>query len=358
MPEGSRERRPEERREVPRPAWLTVLAGFVTRRGVWPAVALASGASVVGSTVFCHLLYWLFDFAPTGFALVLPTLAPAVVAPLMIYALVRAIDLQGRTEAALRAQRERLDAALKAAQEQAMNADEAARTKTQFLAHMSHELRTPLNAILGFSETIRDQLLGPVGTEAYARYAADIHASGGHLLSLIDDILDMSRVEAGRVDLQRDHHDVSPLVEECLAIVRPEAEAKRHAVSGPEAADGLKVFGDRRAVKQVLINLLSNAVKFTPPDGRVVISAAGTVGGGVRFVVADTGAGIDEADLARIFEPFVRLEHAEAGTGLGLPLAKGLVELHGGALRIDSMPGRGTEVIVDLPGEREQSGVA
>lgn len=344
------EGQPEERREVARPAWLAVVAGFVRRHGVLASVVLASGVSVIGSTVFCHLLYWLFGFTPTGFALVLPTLAPAVVAPLMIHVLVRAIDLQGRTEAAMRAQREQLDAALRSARDQAMAADEAASTKAQFLAHMSHELRTPLNAILGFSETIRDQLLGPVGTSAYTRYAADIHASGTHLLSLINDILDMSRVESGRIELQRDHHEVAPLVEECLALIRADAEARGHALAADFAA-GIRVYGDRRAIKQVLINLLTNAVKFTPAGGRVTVSAEATAAGGTRFVVADTGVGIARVDLDRIFEPFVRLAHAEAGTGLGLPLARGLVERHGGTLSVDSAPGAGTRVIVDLPGE-------
>lgn len=338
-----------DRREITRPTWIRRLAGVVRRHGVVHSTLFATLISVVGSTIFCHALYSFYGVPRVGVALIMPTLAPLVIAPPMLYVLIRAIDLLGRVESEVSEQRQRLQNAVEVAQQQALKADSAARAKSDFLAHMSHELRTPLNAILGFSETIRDTRLGPIGTEAYRDYAGHIHQSGTHLLSLINDILDMSRIESGKMELDRGRHDASELVNECWALVAAEAESKNLSFDTSGIETGLGVSGDRRAIKQVMINLLSNAVKFTPKDGRINVDAANDGANMVVLTVTDTGAGIAPEDIERIFEPFIRLEHAETGTGLGLPLAKGLVELHGGELSIESDPGSGTSVRATFP---------
>jgi signal transduction histidine kinase len=322
---------------------------FVSAFGVIPSTLISSGVAIISSTVLCHLIYFLFEVPVAGITLAMPTLAPAVIAPPMLYVLIRAVDLLVRAERELQDQRKRLQAAVETAQRQALQADSEARAKAQFLAHMSHELRTPLNAILGFSETIRDVRVGPIGTEAYREYAGHIHDSGKHLLSLINDILDMSRIESGKMDLECEWHSAFELAGECLALVETAARAKTQQIDDGGVPAQLRVFGDRRAIKQVLINLLSNAVKFTGQNGRIAISAAEDETGGTVFSVSDTGIGISPGDLERIYEPFVRLEHAESGTGLGLPLARGLVELHGGEMTIDSELGRGTIVSASFP---------
>jgi len=267
----------------------------------------------------------------------------------MIYVLIRAVDLLGRAENRLQAHRERLQEAVKLARDQARKAEIAARAKSDFLAHMSHELRTPLNAILGFSETIRDTRLGPIGTESYREYAGYIHESGAHLLSLINDILDMSRIEAGQMELRVERHQAIDLVRESLAMIEGEANSKKITLDISGVAPDLTVRGDRRAIKQVLINLLSNAVKFTPTGGRVEVLGEMIGNEATELTVTDTGIGIPEESLEQIFEAFVMLGQAEAGTGLGLPLAKGLVDLHGGSLTIDSTPGAGTKAHVKFP---------
>lgn len=340
-----------ERRHAPRPGWLTKQIAFVRRHGVVRVTFLWAFLTVLCSTVLCQSIFAFFSVRPVGVALILPTLAPALIAPPSLYLLIRAIDLLGRAESGLEAQRERLETAVEIAQKQALKADTAARAKAQFLAHMSHELRTPLNAILGFSETIRDAHMGPIGSTIYQEYGGHIHSSGEHLLSLINDILDMSRIESGRMDIERAWWEGQEVTKECIALVEADAKAKNISLDDNGLSDDLKIFGDRRAVKQVLINLLSNAVKFTPNGGRVEIHGEGDAFGAARLTISDTGAGIAPGDLERIYEPFVRLEHAETGTGLGLPLAKGLVELHGGELTIESEIGHGTTVNVTFPGE-------
>lgn len=338
-----------EQRRTPRPNWLVRQAAFVSKNGVFRSTLIFSAIAIAGSTILCHIIYQIFGVPQAAIALILPTLAPAVIAPPMIYILIRAVDLLGQAESGLKAQRERLQEAVKLSQDQARKADAAAHAKSDFLAHMSHELRTPLNAILGFSETIRDTRLGPIGTESYREYAGYIHDSGEHLLSLINDILDMSRIEAGQRELHVELHQAIDLVRESLALIEGEANSKKITLDISEVAPGLTVRGDRRAIKQVLINLLSNAVKFTPKGGHVKILGEFIGNEATEFTVTDTGTGIPEESLEQIFESFVRLGEAEAGTGLGLPLVKGLVNLHGGSLTIDSAPAVGTKVHVKFP---------
>ncbi|MHA6288293.1 PAS domain-containing sensor histidine kinase, partial [Maricaulis sp. CAU 1757] len=237
-----------------------------------------------------------------------------------------------------------------------IRAEEANRSKSEFLANMSHELRTPLNAINGFSEIMLREMFGPIGDERYTGYMKDILSSGQHLLELINDILDMSKIEAGKMQLQAEPTDVEELVEQCLRIVRGRAEEKRLRLRVD--VTGLpEIEVDPRAFKQVLINLVSNAVKFTPEGGQVTLRGF-LSGAGVAFQVADTGIGIAAEDLPRLGRPFEQIEsqHSKSfqGSGLGLALSKSLVELHGGTLTIESTLGEGTTVSIVIPISQDQ----
>ncbi len=231
----------------------------------------------------------------------------------------------------------------------------ANRAKTELLTNMSHELRTPLNAIIGFSEVLRDGLFGPLGTPRYTDYAKDIHASGVHLLSIINDILDLAKIDAGKLELHESNIAIPELIEAVLPLVRGRAEAGELAL-GVTLADNLpQLCGDPRAVKQILINLVSNAIKFTEPGGRVTLSASFEQGM-ISLVIADTGIGIAEADLPAALATFGQVEASLArnyeGTGLGLPLVVALAELHGAVFKLDSSPGVGTEASVTFPSRR------
>ena len=252
-------------------------------------------------------------------------------------------------------EQKRTEQALHAAKEQA---EAANRTKSEFLANMSHELRTPLNAILGFSEIMRAEMFGPMGARRYLDYAQDIYQSGSLLLELINDILDLSKIEAGRVELHDEIINIGDLVDGALRFTQ-----ERAAVNGitivQEVDPKLPLLrADRRLLTQILLNLLSNATKFTPSGGRISISAAVGDTGDLAVRVADTGIGIAPADIVRVLEAFGQVESAlsrkHGGTGLGLPLAKGLAELHGGRLDIVSDVGKGTTVTVSLPAKRLQ----
>ncbi|WP_049767714.1 PAS domain-containing sensor histidine kinase [Parvibaculum lavamentivorans] len=228
----------------------------------------------------------------------------------------------------------------------------ASRSKSEFLANMSHELRTPLNAIIGFSEALERELFGPVGNPRYREYAEDIHDSGVHLLSLINDILDLSKIEAGHFKLHEDETDLDHIVAAATRIVRHRAQQANIAIECRLPQPPLAVLVDERALKQVLINLVSNAVKFSP-DGSLILVEANVTTQGLRISVADKGVGIAPEDIPRALTPFTQLDgslsRAHEGTGLGLPLAKHLTELHDGKLFIESAVDVGTTVYVDLP---------
>jgi len=235
-------------------------------------------------------------------------------------------------------------------------AETANQAKSQFLANMSHELRTPLNAIIGFSEVISSALFGPLDAR-YRDYAQDIHGSGHHLLRIINDLLDLSKVEAGRLELHESPVHVAAMFETARRMVGD------RAASGGVALDieptRLEIIGDELRLEQVLLNLVSNAVKFTPSGGTVRVAAMLDPSGEVAISVADTGIGMAADEIPRALQPFGQIDNSlirpHGGTGLGLPLAKRLVELHGGTLTLDSEPGRGTVVTFTLPMERTRS---
>ncbi len=248
--------------------------------------------------------------------------------------------------------RQREDALISAKE----SAELANRAKTEFLANMSHELRTPLNAVIGFSEIMESELLGPLGSSQYKSYAADIHESAQHLLTLINDILDVAKIEAGAHELRDeevDPRDVVGAVERLVAERAKRAELEL-VVDMPKRLPRLRA--DERKLKQVLLNLMSNAIKFTPEGGRVSLAARHDPDGSFVFEVSDTGIGIAAEDIPRAFAPFEqvdsRLSRQFEGTGLGLPLSDGFVKLHGGRLKLESQPGVGTKAIMRLPAER------
>jgi signal transduction histidine kinase len=233
-------------------------------------------------------------------------------------------------------------------------ADAAIKAKSAFLAAMSHELRTPLNAVIGFSEMLSLETFGSVG-DRNKEYLNDINGSGRHLLALINDILDIARIEAGHAELHEEVVDLKAMVHQTVAMLMPQAHAEHiHLVESIDD-DVQTLYADERRLKQVLINLLGNAVKFTMEGGEVAITAR-RVAEGVAIAVSDTGIGIAEQDIPRVMSQFGQVDSSLArqyqGTGLGLPLAKQLTELHGGALVIQSVLGAGTTVTVTLPAAR------
>ncbi len=241
-----------------------------------------------------------------------------------------------------------------------LRAENANRAKSEFLANMSHELRTPLNAINGFSEMMIGEMFGPIGDTRYVEYARDIHSSGQHLLALINDILDMSKIEAGKMRLHIEPLSLEDVAEDAVRLLRNRAEAVGVAIGvGFPALP--EIEADYRAIKQVLLNLLSNAIKYTPRDGRIDVTAQAhndVMGGRVSVSVRDTGVGIPQEDLARLARPFEQVEsqlaRTTAGTGLGLALTKSLVELHNGVLSLESAEGEGTTVTFVLPVKQTQ----
>jgi two-component system cell cycle sensor histidine kinase PleC len=228
--------------------------------------------------------------------------------------------------------------------------------KSMFLANTSHELRTPLNAILGFSSMIDDETLGPLNNVKYAEYAHIIHTAGEQLLSLINGLLDLSKIEAGRMTLAEERLSLRELLEHAASLVAPQAAGKPVSVAKTVQPETLGVVADEKALRQILINLANNAVKFTPAGGRVELSAALGERGELVIRVSDTGIGIPAEMIGRLFVPFERLHRHTApeieGTGLGLAITRGLVTLHGGTIGVVSAVGEGTRVTVTLPAER------
>jgi len=251
----------------------------------------------------------------------------------------------------------------KAISDEARSRAEAANiAKSRFLAQMSHELRTPLNAILGFSEVMNNEIFGPHAVPTYKEYCNDIHNSGVHLLNLINEILDLSRIEAGRLELNEEPVSLLLVVEDCNHLLTLRAKNRGitiHEVFEPELP---RLWADERAIRQICLNLLSNAIKFTPQGGEIWLKVGWTASGGQYMSVKDTGPGIPEEEIPIVLASFGQgsnsIKSAEQGAGLGLPIAKSLVDLHGGTFALKSKLRIGTEVIVTFPPERVVSALA
>lgn len=230
------------------------------------------------------------------------------------------------------------------------------RAKSEFLANISHELRTPLNAIIGFSEVIEKESNGPIGNPTYREYAGYIGDSGKHLLSIINEILDLSKIESGQAELHEESIDTAEVIQSALRLVAMQSKAEGVYLKHEEAADIPGFLGDPRLVKQILINLISNAVKFSRADGKVIVRTEVGAAGGLEIQVKDTGLGMTTDEVAIALKPFRQIENAYSrsrpGTGLGLPLAVALTELHGGTLRVESEPGKGTTILLRFPASR------
>lgn len=237
-----------------------------------------------------------------------------------------------------------------------VEADKANRSKNEFLATMSHELRTPLNAIIGFSDILRKQSFGPLGHARYAEYIQDINASGSHLLAIINDILDLAKAEAGKLQLREDETDLVQCLQNCVQMCRGRADDGGVQLNLWFAQPEIYALVDERLLLQLMLNLISNAIKFTPSGGSIQINLQANWRDGILIDVIDTGIGIPKQDIERVLRPFEQVENTfsrqHGGTGLGLPFAKKLAELHGGTITIDSEIDSGTHIVVSLPAER------
>jgi two-component system, cell cycle sensor histidine kinase PleC len=243
-----------------------------------------------------------------------------------------------------------------------LKAEEANVAKSRFLATMSHELRTPLNAILGFSEVLKGELFGRHTAEQYLEYSKDIHTSGQHLLALINEILDLSRIEAGKYELQEESVSLPAIAEDCCYLLAMRAKGKGQSIRPVFEEKLPKLWGDERAIRQIILNLLSNAVKFTPQGGEIWVKVGWTGNGGQYVSLRDNGPGIPDNEIATVMSSFGRgsmaIKTAEQGTGLGLPIVKGLVDLHGGRFTLQSKLRVGTEAIVTFPANRVMQALA
>ena len=349
---------------------LISIAKSEARAFLLPILLLVGAMNAMATAAIPNAVY--AAVVPLGLAIVgmaasaggdTPILATtAFVCGAEIYFIALARRLYTTSLGALHAQAEK-DGLIAELEQAKANSDEARRraeeanlAKSRFLATMSHELRTPLNAILGFSEVMKGELFGTHAIPAYRDYSADIHASGQHLLALINEILDLSRVEAGRYELKEDAISLSAIIEDCRHLLMLRAQKREITIVAATEPDLPRLWADERAVRQVALNLLTNAIKFTPQGGQIAIKVGWTAAGGQYFSVRDTGPGIPEKEIPIVMSSFGRgalaQKHAEEGSGLGLPIVKGLVELHGGVFTLKSKVREGTEVIVVFPPER------
>ncbi len=263
---------------------------------------------------------------------------------------------RNRAELALLIAKQDAEKSAELARKAMLDAQAANRAKTEFLANMSHELRTPLNAIIGFSDMMKSRMLGPTSGDKFLEYAKDINDSGQHLLELINDILDLAKIESGKLELHEQTIDVGRITKTCLILIKERADEGCLSVHDRLPSDAPTLRADERKFKQIMINLLSNAVKFTPEGGEIVVEGQVDADRSFAIKVSDTGIGIAREDIWKAMAPFMQVEsdlgRKFEGTGLGLSLTKALVELHGGTLTIDSEVGVGTTVTVRFPADR------
>jgi signal transduction histidine kinase len=330
---------------------IGVLAGAMVGRGVWTLINPETASFLLPSTSQ-HAVILLLSLACIGIALGLWNMhAVRLIETMQLGESQLAEANDALTQLTVRLELRNQEYA------QARDfAEDASRSKSKFLANMSHELRTPLNAIIGFSEIIRDGLLGPIGTPAYREYAGDINRSGLHLLQLVTDILDMSRAEAGHLALNEEVCDPVHVIESSVNMVRPSARQGQVTLTIAPAPDLPWLWADERRLRQILINLVSNAVKFTMPGGRVTVALTAAIDGSLIFTVEDTGIGMSASHVEIALTPFgqvdSRLNRRYEGAGLGLPLTRQLLDLHDADLEIDSELGRGTCVTARFPPNR------
>jgi two-component system cell cycle sensor histidine kinase PleC len=376
----------ESRPERCRAALIAVMAG---RALIWSALVLmfltstAPGAKVfvVGATMFYGVVVVMGAYTvPLAVHVVILPLSVALASLLwfdrdMATVTIAAVGLVGQAfflflanrlysqavaTLEFRAEKDILIAELETA---TINSEDARRkaedsnlAKSKFLATMSHELRTPLNAILGFSEVMKNEVFGPHASPSYREYASDIHSSGQHLLNLINEILDLSRIEAGRYELKEEAVNLAHVADDCLHMLTLRAKGKSQVIRQAVEPDLPKIWADERAIRQIILNLLSNAVKFTPQGGDIALKVGWTANGGQYVSVTDNGPGIPESELATVLSSFGRgsqaIKTAEEGSGLGLPIVKGLVDLHGGSFSLKSRLRVGTEVMFTIPASR------
>jgi two-component system cell cycle sensor histidine kinase PleC len=276
-----------------------------------------------------------------------------VAAPIILYA--RDVITQ------LKSSRNRMNEMSRRLAFTAEQAQQASRAKSAFLANMSHELRTPLNAIMGFSEVMKDQHLGPVQNARYLAYAGDIHASGRYLLGIINDILDLSKIEAGKMSLDSaQEFALREALQGSLAICTNLGEKFGVRVDCELPPESVRMLAVERMIRQIMINLVGNAIKFTPAGGSVTVAGQFSEDGGYTVTVRDSGIGMTKDEIVKALTPFGQVENrmtaTHNGTGLGLPLAKAMLELHDGRLEIESAPGRGTMILLAFPAERIRGG--
>ena len=317
-----------------------------------PAAAVAATLPLA----LCMAAVHVFEPNVLNVAIAVCTLA----AEILFLFLTRHLYNQHVQNLAFRAEKDALFAELeqsKAVSDEARRRAEAANmAKSQFLATMSHELRTPLNAILGFSELMRSEMLGPIGVEGYKDYLDDIHSSGQHLLRIINDILDLSRIEAGKRELREELTSLTEIAREARSLLDLKARTKEITVNEVFEDQLPKVVVDEQAMRQIVLNLISNALKFTPQGGEIVLKVGRTTSGGQYISVSDNGPGIPEEELPIVLSAFgqgsISIKTAEQGTGLGIPIVQALMHLHGGNFTLRSKVGVGTEAIATLPAKR------
>lgn len=334
---------------------ICVMSGFVISRATHADMFMAGVLPIAGLT---FAVFALGNFVTDW---VVAALLPTYVIVLMRDGtrLTRRLDDDSR----LRFEVEDLARELEEARDEALNkrfeAEAANASKTAFLANMSHELRTPLNAILGFSEIIAKECLGSVGVPRYREYAGDIHTSGAHLLSLINDLLDVAKIEAGKMDIEPRVLEAEKALLGALKLVSAKARERDQSLAVEVAPDAPHLYADERALKQIVLNLVSNAVKFTPEGGAIKLKAKRARCGGFELCVEDNGPGIPKQKLDRIFKPFSqvdnRYDRQQGGTGLGLALVRGLAELHGGRAWIESDAGKGVRAYVVFPVKKAEA---